>query len=370
MFTKVVKTLNSLIERLTSRQLLAGTAAIGVLVALMVYLTLTNLERSFEAEKPVPIKMTKVVVAKVDIPRGVVIEADMLAVKEFAVKSLPKGTSSNVEEFVNLPTKLEIFAGDFLTMEKVFTDYRQAGFIGMIPENCRAVTIPVDNVTGLSGLLKAGDRVDLILVLNANGGTHSEVILQNVLLLSINRNADRYIQKPATKKPQKNSDEKTDNELPNSLEGEEPEEEDLTKEIAKEAMPNVPIPSAGAVGTVTLALKPDEVTMITAATSIGRIYLALRPLKPRGDSMYISETDYYTATKSSEPPQPKSEPQQIFSEEPVESIIPEVVPEVPMIPAAPPLPSVPPPSVLPSIPSNGVNPTPQNESFEIIKWGN
>lgn len=356
MFTGVIKVLNSLIERLTSKQLLACTAVIGVLIALMVYMTLTHIESSLEAEKPVPIKMTKVVVAKVDIPRGVVISADMLSVKDFAVKSLPKGTSSDIEEFINLPTKLEIFAGDILTTEKVFTDYRQAGFIGMIPENCRAVTVPVDNVTGIAGLMKAGDRVDVILVLNSNEGTHSEVILQNVLLLSINRNADRYVQNPRDKK---NKDNKADNkssennreELPNSLSEEDAESEEVSKEVAQKVM--TPIPSAGAVGTVTLALKPDEVTMVTAATTIGRIYLALRPLKPRSDSMYINETDYCTATRSSEPPQHK---------------VPEPSPSLPVIPSAPTA-SVPSP-VLPPIPNNGVNPAPKDEGFEIIKWGN
>ncbi|MBR6711378.1 MAG: hypothetical protein IKI76_00055 [Selenomonadaceae bacterium] len=93
MFTKVIKTLNNLIERLASKQLLIGTAGIGVLVALMIYITLAHIESSVEAEKPVPIKMTKVVVAKLDIPRGAVITADMLSVKNFAVESLPKGTS-------------------------------------------------------------------------------------------------------------------------------------------------------------------------------------------------------------------------------------------------------------------------------------
>ena len=177
MFTRVIKVLNSLIERLTSKQLLACTAAIGVLIALMVYMTLTHIESSLEAEKPVPIKMTKAVVAKVDIPRGVVISADMLSVKDFAVKSLPKGTASDIEEFINLPTKLEIFAGDIMTTEKVFTDYRQAGFIGMIPENCRAVTVPVDNVTGIAGLMKAGDRVDVILVLNSDGSYSAKCLV-------------------------------------------------------------------------------------------------------------------------------------------------------------------------------------------------
>ncbi|MBR4643352.1 MAG: SAF domain-containing protein [Selenomonadaceae bacterium] len=130
MFTKIMKALNSLVKRLTPRQLLFGAGALALITILMVYTTLTHIKQSFEEEakalKVEPIQMTKVVVAKVNIPRGVVIQADMLTVKDFAVKSLPKGTSNEIENFINLPTKLEIFAGDILTTEKVFTDYRQA----------------------------------------------------------------------------------------------------------------------------------------------------------------------------------------------------------------------------------------------------
>ena len=302
MFTKVVKTLNRLIERLTPKQLLFGIALIGILVALAVYMTLNHIESSLKVEQSKAITMTKVVVAKVDIARGAVIKQNMLTVKEFATSSLPKGTSGDIEEFVNLPTKLEIFAGDFLTFEKVFTDYRQAGFIGMIPDNCRAVTISVNNVTGIAGLLKAGDYVDVLLISNVNGSIHSEVILQNVLLLSINQNANRYVQPPKTKDSSKHKEDTADNkestgtdlnvpnELPPANNADSKESDDWKTEVAK----LTGIPSASSVGTVTLALKTDEVAKITAVSSSGRIYLALRPLKPRGDSMYITENDYYT----------------------------------------------------------------------------
>ena len=343
MFTKIIKALNSLVERLTPRQLLFGAAALGLITILMVYTTLSHIRQSFEDEakalKVEPIQMTKAVVAKVNIPRGMIIQADMLAVKEFAVKSLPKGTSNEIEAFINLPTKLEVFAGDILTNEKVFTDYRQAGFVGMIPDNCRALTIPVNNVTAVAGWIKAGDRVDIILVLNSEGGTKSEVFLENVLLLSVNRNANRYVQKPQQKKNQNEQSDDTKQDNDSEVE-EEPSDVDKV-ELLQNYSPSE------AVGSVTLALKPDEITKVIAMTSIGRIYLALRPLKPRSDSMYIKETDYYTATRSSEPPAPPT----------------------PIIPALPPNANIPSPA-LPVIPSNGINPTPSDEGFEIIKWGN
>ena len=346
MFTKIIKALNNLVERLTPRQLIFGAAALGLATMLMVFTTMTHLKQSMEAEikaaKTEPVQMTKAVVAKVNIPRGVIIQENMLTVKEFAVKSLPKGSSEDIENFINLPTKLEIFAGDIMTTDKVFTDMRQAGFIGMIPENCRALTIPVNNVAAVAGWLKAGDRVDIILIMNGEGGTKSEVLMENVLLLSVNKNANRYVQKTEVKDKKKK-------EQPEEEEDETAEEEEESPPTDKVELLQDYSPSE-ATGSVTLALKPDEITRITAMTSIGRIYLALRPLKPRSDSMYIEERQYYTATRSSEPPLPPEPP-------------------TPIIPSLPPQANVPTPA-LPVIPNNGNLPTPADEGFEIIKWGN
>ncbi|MBE8949985.1 MAG: Flp pilus assembly protein CpaB [Quinella sp. 3Q1] len=348
MFTKIIRILNSVVERFTPRQLLAGAAAIGLLVVLMVYGTLTHIESSMKVAQPKPIKLTKAVVAKVDIPRGAIIGKDMLKVKEFVVDSLPKGTASDIEEFINLPTKMEIFAGDIVTTDKVFSDFREAGFIGMIPENCRAVTIPIDNITGIAGLLKAGDRVDIILVLPAKeGGTKSTVFMENVLLLSVNRDAERNMQTPKAKNETEPSAETP---LDVSTAEKNSEEDSTTENATRNATSARRTPTGSGVGTATIALHPDEITRVIAATSIGRLYLALRPLKPRGDAMFIRETDYYTATDSSEPPAPKAPP-------------------VPVIPGGLPQASQLPAPNLPVIPGNGTNSAPKNNAFEIIQWG-
>ena len=340
-----------MVERFTPRQLLAGAAAIGMLVVLMVYGTLTHIESSMKVAQPKPVKLIKVVVAKTDIPRGAIIQKDMLKVKEFVEDSLPKGTAKDVAEFINLPTKMEIFAGDIVTTDKVFTDSRQAGFIGMIPEDCRAVTIPINNVTGIAGLLKAGDRVDIILLLNSDeGGTKSTVLMQNVLLLSVNRDAEQNLATESKSSAPKETSASMDLE---SVGTENPNEESMAESIVRNVTGVRRPPTGGGVGTATLALHPDEITRVIAASTIGRIYLALRPLKPRGDSMFIRETDYYTATNSSAPPAPKTPPP----------------PPVPVIPNAPPQGSQLPPPNLPVIPG-GKNPAPKDDAFEIIQWGN
>ena len=72
--------------------------------------------------------------------------------------------------------------------------------------------------------------------------------------------------------------------------------------------------------------------------------------------MFITKTDYYSATDSEEPPQP------------VRNTPPPSQP-LPVIPPAQ-LPKTPQPN-LPVIPNNGIPPTstPQAGGFEIIQWG-
>jgi len=62
----------------------------------------------------------------------------------------------------------------------------------MIPSGKRAMSVPVDEVSGVSGLIKPGDRVDVISVisidLNSNlSKPHSLVVLQDIEVLAIGK---------------------------------------------------------------------------------------------------------------------------------------------------------------------------------------
>lgn len=374
MFNRVIKFLNALVERMTPKQLLMGTIGAGVFVFLLIFLTLQHMEQTFIDEQPEPIEMTKIVVAKTNIPRGALIKADMLKVKDFATISLPEGTTSDIETFVGLPTKLEIFADDILTENKVFMDYRQAGFIGMIPEDCRAVSIPIDSVTGIAGLVKAGDYVDVISVTSeGNTGTKVEVILQNILLLSINKNSDRELQKESPKDESEDEEEKSETqksaeELVNKGTK---IHKDADKALQGKGAEGKGLGAAGGggeaedLGTATLALKPDDITKVIGAMSAGQIYLALRPLKPASDSMYIRETDYYVNGNARFGSQSflarQNQLYRPYASYSAPSVRPTPAPQPQQQPSAP------------ATLSNGSgvrsSAPPKEQGFEVIKWG-
>ena len=79
--------------------------------------------------------------------------------------------------------------GDVLTDQKVLLDDKQAGFVGMIPPDCRAVSVAINDITGIAGFAKAGDYVDVMVVSDSRekNKVTGEILLQNVLLLAINK---------------------------------------------------------------------------------------------------------------------------------------------------------------------------------------
>jgi pilus assembly protein CpaB len=179
--------------------------------------------------------MTQVVMAKDDIPSRTVIQEDMLEIKEIPVDAVPRGAMMSMQDVVGQPAASTIYAGDIVTLSKLIVDKNKVGFVGEIPENCRAVSVGISEITGVAGFAKPGDYVDVILVEKTNQGATSRFLLKNVLLLGINQDTAK--------------------------------EKDTVKEKAGQAKP----------ATATLALEPDDMLQLVSAAAIGDIYLALRP---------------------------------------------------------------------------------------------
>ena len=237
MFSKLMDVLNDL----QPRQLLMLAGGTAVAVFLVVYLALSGLTgKVADVQKAVPAAqtqtaMTQVVMAKDDIPSRTVIQEDMLEIKEIPVDVVPRGAMMSMQDVVGQPAASTIYAGDIVTLSKLIVDKNKVGFVGEIPENCRAVSVGISEITGVAGFAKPGDYVDVILVEKTNQGATSRFLLKNVLLLGINQDTAK--------------------------------EKDTVKEKAGQAKP----------ATATLALEPDDMLQLVSAAAIGDIYLALRP---------------------------------------------------------------------------------------------
>ncbi|MBQ9442587.1 MAG: Flp pilus assembly protein CpaB [Selenomonadaceae bacterium] len=255
MFERLISWLNDL----NPRQLLILAGVVVLLMFGTVYFFLSwwiaGKDDEKKIEEPVEVAVVEkrnVVVAKKDIPPLTMIKAEMLETKEVAEELIPQGAVTEVSEILNVTAKTEIFAGDVVTMRKLLDDSKQLTFVGTIPADCRAVSISVNEITGVDGFAKPGDKVDLLLVETyEKRSATASLLLQDVLLLSINKNMGRQNENSS-------AEEKNSGEV---------------------------VPS-----TATFALRPDDVLKLVSASKLGEIYLSLRPAHPV--ARYSDTVDY------------------------------------------------------------------------------
>lgn len=265
---------SNFMERFTPRQLLLLCCAIALVVFLLIYFTLTRLT----AEKPKPVvekpkpTTAMIVVAQKDIPPREIVRENMLKLKEVPVESVPAGAARRTTDLIGRPTKVGIVEGEIITTQKLYASSQDAGLSGRIPRDCRAVTVAITDVTGVAGFAQPGDYVDVMLV-SGNVEPHkvvSEMILQNVLLLAINKSVDNASAAPPPK--------------------------DAGKGNQAAAGTNNNVKATGAPATATLALLPEDTLKLSAKAQLGQIYLALRPFRP---SVPNSDETYYSVTRAS-----------------------------------------------------------------------
>lgn len=294
MFQKIINKLNDL----RPKQLLILAAIAGVLMFITIILGMNMMTKQevaiipppVQEEKPV-IQTTQVVVAKVNIPPRTRIQESMLQMKELPVDMVPEGAIESFDAVKNVQVKVSIFSGDILTIQKVFSESTDEGFVGEIPADCRAISINVNEVTGVGGFAKPGDKVDLLLVESDKYNAVSNILLQNVLLLSVNQDTTQ-----------------TSNVI-------------TDEGIAKPSAINNP-------SIATFALPPEDILKLIAATKLGEIYMMLRPSNPRAN--YVPQMEY--AIESISKPKP------------------EVQTPTPVIPSNVPLPEIPANALEPVVP--------------------
>ena len=271
--------LSTIMERLTPRQLLIICGVIALLIFLLIYFTLTRLT----AEKPKPdptpakpvvtqVKDVRIVTAKTSIPERTLIKEEMLSLKTMPSNKVPNGAIMRTTDLVGRPTRVAISPGEVITNQKVFASILDMGLSGRIPPECRAITVGISDVTGVAGFAQPGDYVDVLLISSQveNNKVVSEMILQNVLLLAINK----QVENQSSASAQNNS---KDNKGQNQKTGNQPK-------------------VTGSPAMATMALVPEDALKLAAKAQLGQIYLVLRPYRP---SNGISDDTYYSVTKAS-----------------------------------------------------------------------
>ena len=183
------------------------------------------------AQRP-SMHMDGVVVATKDVAPAVALSAGHLTVRQWPQDSAPPGKFARLEDVVGRVTAIPLATGEPVMESKLAPKGVIPGLTALLHPEKRAMTVKVDEASGVAGFLNPDNRVDVLVTVDKgdfNKDPISKVVLQNLRVLG----TGQRIEKRLGEKPQ-------------------------------------------VVPTVTLELTPEEGERLALAVQEGKIFLVLR----------------------------------------------------------------------------------------------
>jgi pilus assembly protein CpaB len=174
---------------------LAGV--LGAAAAVVGYFSLDSLARQQASGQS---RNTQdVVVTAGDMTFGVKLERSMLRVVRYPKDAVPTGAFSDPDSVVGQTTKVFMSAREPVTAIKLSS--RGGGLSMLVRPTMRAASLEVNNVSGVSGFVLPGDRVDVLVTINPRTNMQEAVtktVLQNVEVLAAGQKTEQQDNKPIT----------------------------------------------------------------------------------------------------------------------------------------------------------------------------
>jgi pilus assembly protein CpaB len=145
--------------------------------------------------------MTPVVVAGKDIGVAMPLAPDHLAVRSWPPGHLPKGSFARVEDVKDRVAVFPFEAGEPILESKLAPQGMVPGLTALVSARKRAMTVKVDEASGVAGFLAPEHRVDVVVTINRGEYSKepvSKVVLQNLKVLG----TGQKIEKRPGEKPQ------------------------------------------------------------------------------------------------------------------------------------------------------------------------
>ena len=219
---------------------------------------------------------TTILTASRDIPARTEITASMVQLTAVSENAVLPGAFDRESLVVGRIARIPIYEGEQLVQEKLASEKTDLGLAYIVEPGRRAMAVEVDKVIGAGGLIRPGDRVDIIAVIDINYEdlsterevtvTRSFIVAQNIEVLAVEQDLENQPLRVAAE------------------DGAEAAGED-----AAEAAALVDQPEAQPDGeVVTLSLAPAEMQNLLLVDEKGEIRLAVRA---PGDHEIVELTD-------------------------------------------------------------------------------
>lgn len=146
---------------MAKKKIIIAAILVGSFAGLLGYLYLSSQQKKVEKIKGNPITIVK---AARKIPAGTRLTKSQVTRKKVPERYLPDDHIKvrNINIFLGRVTTADIQEGDYVLTSDFSKRNVTSALSSRIPLKERALSIPVDNVSGVSGLLNPGDRIDIL----------------------------------------------------------------------------------------------------------------------------------------------------------------------------------------------------------------
>lgn len=170
---------------------------LGVAAAIVGYYGLTSMASNATAQQNANFK--NVVVTVADLTYGVKLDKEMLRTVRYPKESVPEGAFASMDSVVGQTTKVFMSAREPVTAIKLSS--RGGGLSMLVRPTMRASSLEVNNVSGVSGFVLPGDRVDVLTTVDGRGANEDAItrtVLQNIEVLAAGQKTEQKDNKPIT----------------------------------------------------------------------------------------------------------------------------------------------------------------------------
>lgn len=176
-------------------QRLIGVALmLGVAAAAAGYYGLNRAAERTEAGQRANLR--DVVTVVTDLTYGSKLESTMLRIAHYPKDAVPDGAYSTIDSVVGQTTKVFMAAREPVTAIKLSS--RGGGLSMLVRPKMRAASIEVNQVSGVSGFVLPGDRVDVLITVDPrnNEDAVTRTLLQNIEVLAAGQKTQQQDNKP------------------------------------------------------------------------------------------------------------------------------------------------------------------------------
>lgn len=167
----------------------AGAIVIGLITSLLVMGWLRDADLRHVAEAAIPMVSTgEVVVAKADLAWGTKLTPEMLQVVNYPAGALPNGYYKNVDDLKDAVLLHNMMTNEPILRSKLASGTNVGSGVAAVTDPAkRAMSVKVDEVIGVSGFIKPGDHVDVMVTIEPDSKSQNPVakmILGNLKVLA------------------------------------------------------------------------------------------------------------------------------------------------------------------------------------------